>query len=193
MSPIEITSADTGAGLHRSKIFLRCWTLTERVGMIMLRNFLPSPQQPPSFVPHLLAFFSHFRTHYETEREVLLKTAVQILNNEHNNINHDRKACPSEHLGVVFFFSPPSLLCPSPSCAGHSQHNTINNALTEGTMRARAQNLFLWPKQIHWFVFYLQQKWRRRSSRQPSTSCWPAAAAALEREGGGARHTWHDK
>lgn len=67
-------------------------------------------------------------------------------------------------ISVWFFFSPP-LFVPQPilrwTLAVLSQHNTINNALAEGAMWARAQKLFLCPKQIHWFVFYLQQKWRR--------------------------------
>lgn len=105
--------------------------------MIMLRNFLP-----PCFVRRSLAFFSLSRKGIEgleNDREVPLKTAVQILNNKHSNTNTNRyhTACSPEHLRAVLP-PPPPLFVPQPilrwTLAVLSQHNTINNALAEGDM-----------------------------------------------------------
>lgn len=58
-----------------------------------------------------------------------------------------------------------------------SQHNIINNALTERAMQGHGTKAIFMSKQIHWFVFYLQQKWRPHSRYQPLTVYLPTAAA----------------
>lgn len=89
--------------------------------MIMLRNFPPTAMFRTPFARIFLTFQKQIEA-LENDREVPSeqKTAVRMLNNEHNNANRYHTACSPEHLRVVlFFFSPFS--CPSPSCAGHSQ------------------------------------------------------------------------
>lgn len=106
--------------------------------MIMLRNFLPTAMFRTPFARIFLTFQKQIEA-LENDREVPSeqKTAVRMLNNEHNNANRYHTACSPEHLRVVLFFPPP-LFVPQPilrwTLAVLSQHNTINNALAEGAM-----------------------------------------------------------